>query len=218
MIVVKIWGPECSDVTLVDLPGIVRATGTGESVELVGDIQALNKDYLSNNRVVILAVVPANVDFHNSQIIVDEKLVDPDTERTIPVITKPDLIDEGAEASVMQLLRGNKVEFGLGIAMTKCRRQKGWGSAEKAYFTNTEPWRNKDPSLFGEVELRKKLADLQINMIHKSIPAILGDIEKNLSTAEKVLTTMGEVNSSSGGRKGKQHRIVYRWSVDGLWL
>lgn len=41
----------------------------------------------------ILAIVPANVDFHNSQIMADALKVDPETQRTIPVITKPDLID-----------------------------------------------------------------------------------------------------------------------------
>ena len=32
--------------------------------------------------------------------------VDPTTKRTIPVITKPDLIDKGAENSVLDLLLG----------------------------------------------------------------------------------------------------------------
>lgn len=46
------------------------------------------------SRCVILAVHPSNVDFHNSQILAEAKKVDPKTRRTIPVLTKPDLIDE----------------------------------------------------------------------------------------------------------------------------
>jgi len=51
------------------------------------------QEFLVNERCIILAVVPANVDFHNSQIMSDAIQVDPATKRTIPVITKPDLID-----------------------------------------------------------------------------------------------------------------------------
>ena len=39
----------------------------------------------------------------------DSMVVDPDTKRTIPVITKPDLIDKGAEKAVLELLMGSKI-------------------------------------------------------------------------------------------------------------
>ena len=68
--------------------------------------------------------MPANVDFHNSQIMADAIFVDPETKRTIPVITKPDLIDKGAEGSVMDLLYGKKKSFSMGFHMVKCRGQK----------------------------------------------------------------------------------------------
>jgi hypothetical protein len=47
--------------------------------------------------------------------------VDPETKRTIPVITKPDLIDKGAESSVLDLLMGEKKSFLMGFHMVKCR-------------------------------------------------------------------------------------------------
>ena len=71
-------------------------------------------------RCVILAVLPANVDFHNSQILAEAKKVDAETKRTIPVLTKPDLIDDGAEGNVKDLLLGNKTEeFEMGFHMVK---------------------------------------------------------------------------------------------------
>ena len=51
----------------------------------------------------------------------DAILVDPETKRTIPVITKPDLIDKGAESSVLDLLMGEKKSFLMGFHMVKCR-------------------------------------------------------------------------------------------------
>jgi interferon-induced GTP-binding protein Mx1 len=50
--------------------------------------------------------------------------VDPSTRRTIPVITKPDLIDKGAETSVLHLLLGKKKDFAMGFHMVKCRGQQ----------------------------------------------------------------------------------------------
>ena len=117
---VEIRGPHCQNLTLIDLPGIVRTSGKSESVTLSEDIQGLMNEYLSNPRCVILAVLPSNVDFHNSQILSQARKVDPKTERTIPVLTKPDLIDDGAQAAVKDLHLGKKTDvFEMGFHMVK---------------------------------------------------------------------------------------------------
>lgn len=117
---VDVRAPHCENLTLVDLPGIVRTAGKDESATIADEIQGLMNDYLSNPRCVILAVQSSNVDFHNSQILADAKKVDPETRRTIPVLTKPDLIDDGGEAGVKELLLGLKTDsFDLGFHMCK---------------------------------------------------------------------------------------------------
>ena len=113
IIEVNFYGSNCSDLTLIDLPGTVRTVGKDESESIIEDIQLLIKDYLINDRCVMLTVVPANIDFHNSGIIQDAKKYDPSTFRTIPVITKPDLIDKGAEGDVHKLLLGEKIDGNL---------------------------------------------------------------------------------------------------------
>lgn len=50
VVCVDMKGPHCENLTLVDLPGIVRATGKGESETLAEDIHALMQDYLNNER------------------------------------------------------------------------------------------------------------------------------------------------------------------------
>ncbi len=71
IIQIDAYGPDCTDLTLIDLPGIVRSIGKNESKDLIDDINNLIADFLRNERCVILAIVPANVDFHNSQIMAD---------------------------------------------------------------------------------------------------------------------------------------------------
>jgi len=70
IIEIEVSGPDCVDLTLIDLPGIVRSIACGESATLVDDIKSIIDEFLRNERCVILAIVPANVDFHNSQIMV----------------------------------------------------------------------------------------------------------------------------------------------------
>ena len=61
VVCVKVEGPLCEDLTLIDLPGIVRTRGKDEGESIVEDIDELIKEYLRNKRCIILAVVPANV-------------------------------------------------------------------------------------------------------------------------------------------------------------
>jgi GTPase SAR1 family protein len=186
---VALTTPDSFDLTLIDLPGIVRLAGAGEKASIVEDIQALNQEYLTNERCIILAVVPANVDFHNSQILADAAKVDPKTERTIPVITKADAIDEGAESGVMELLEGRKThKFNRGFHIVKCRNQSSLDKGvtiirsikeEEVFFKVKDPWKSlNDREQFGIPNLRKKLADLQIEMLKNDVPNIIEEIKK----------------------------------------
>jgi hypothetical protein len=192
------------DLTLIDLPGIVRSTGKGESESLVEDTQNLIKEYMQNPRCIILAVYPANVDFHNSQIMADAKKVDAETKRTLPVITKPDLIDEGAEDGVLQLLLGRKTDkCSKGFHIVKGRGQKALDAKqsieeslrqEEAFFRNNEPWRDvEDRQKFGTMELRGKLCALQIKITTDSFPDITKEIKDQLASSRQELSDIGNI-------------------------
>lgn len=204
---VKVAGPFCEDLTLIDLPGIVRAVGAGESETLSEDIQSLIDDYLKNSRCVILAVHPSNVDFHNSQIMADARKVDPQTKRTIPVLTKPDLIDKGAESGVRDLLLGMKTDaFEKGFHMVKGRGQMSLNQShtiekgvqdEEVFFRNTQPWRDvTDRSIFGTSELRKKLGDIQMHMVRETFPAVVQELKSQKEATILEVNALGMLPSS----------------------
>jgi interferon-induced GTP-binding protein Mx1 len=205
-----VQGPDCSDLTLIDLPGLVRSKGSDESETLKEDVDTLMNDFLQNSRCVILAVVAANVDFHNSNL-ADVIKMDPATSRTIPVITKPDLIDVGAEDNVLELLMGRKVSFNLGFHMVKGRGQAALDrheciqdglQEESQYFTEQEPWKSvENRSMFGTISLRQKLGDLQMRMIRKSIPGILKEIRQKQQAALQLKQNMGEPLHSASDRR-----------------
>jgi Dynamin family/Dynamin central region len=209
---IKVAGPQCEDLTLIDLPGIVRSTGKGESETLSQDVQSLIDDYLKNSRCVILAVHPVNVDFHNSQIMDEAKKVDPEAKRTLPVLTKPDIIDKGAEGGVKELLLGEKtVGFERGFHMVKGRGQAALNRKdsiekglqdEEAFFRSTQPWRDvADKSLFGTQALRRKLGLLQMELVRATLPDIIKEIQSGRDEAAKKLQILGSAPSSMPERR-----------------
>ena len=54
--------PDVPDLTLLDLPGIVRTAVAGQSQSVIGDVNSLIETYLKQERTVVLAVIPANQD------------------------------------------------------------------------------------------------------------------------------------------------------------
>eukprot|EP01041_Mallomonas_annulata_P007538 gene7538-15439_t len=210
---VELKKPDSFDVTLIDLPGFVRSVGRGEDPRIVNDIKELCKEYLDNPRCIILAVIPANVDFHNSQIMADALEVNPSTCRTIPIINKPDLIDEGAEGRVLDLLLGHKThKLSLGFHVAKCRGQKaldegvdirGGFEDERRFFRSTAPWKNlTDKSIMGEGNLGMKVADVQITMMSNAVPKIIQEVTLLRNEAEKGLQALGiDANSSDTVRR-----------------
>ena len=216
IIEIAVYGPDCVNLTLIDLPGYVKTTGEAESEALGVEIGKIISNHLKNPRCIILAVLPANVDYHNSDILAAAKKVDPEGLRTVPVITKADTIDEGAEGSVLDLLLGKYVKSKLGFHMTKCRRQKQLNdnvtlqeslTEEVNYFSSNEPWcSQEDQKMFGVANLKEKLAGLQVNIVESCMPGVLSEISSIKSKALEDLKAMGEEIGSTEMRRSLYDR------------
>lgn len=173
---------------------------------------------MRNERCVILAVTPADVDFHNSSILADAKEVDPLTKRTLPVITKADRVDIGAEKPVIDLLYGKKTdEFTLGFHAVKCRGQKDVDEQkslktslddEQLFFDSKEPWlKISDRSLLGIPALKTKLSTLYMRMVKEQVPMIVDEVDKLLAKANRTLATFGENMSAMESRRALSREL-----------
>ena len=91
----------------------------------IKDIESQTTDlileYIQRPNTLILAVTPANTDFATSESIKLAKMADPDGLRTLGVITKLDLMDQGTDA--MDVLCGRVYNVHLGIIGVVCRSQ-----------------------------------------------------------------------------------------------
>ena len=107
---VKLAGPAMPDLTIIDLPGIVRTEVDGQSAGVIEKVKHMLEHYLKQSRTIVLAVIPSNADIATSEILQMAKAVDPGGARTVGVLTKPDLVDKGAEDEILQVC-GNTCFF-----------------------------------------------------------------------------------------------------------
>jgi dynamin 1-like protein len=69
-----------------------------------------------------MAVIPANADLSTSEALKMAWQVDPYYERTIGVLTKVDLMDQGT--NILEIIQGNLCPLKLGYTGVVCRSQK----------------------------------------------------------------------------------------------
>jgi len=213
-IVIKVSGPEFPNLTLIDLPGLVHTVESEEKKSMIPRIRALVTRYLTQARTVILAVVPGNVDFHNSEILqlAESDGVDPDGNRTQAIITKLDLIDQGAEEGVVDLLLNKKKVLKLGYHAVKCRGQKDLNDGvtiekgiqnEELFFETSPSWNSKyvPDELKGIRNLREKLVLLLEEIILLELPNVIREIDVKLEECEGKLHQLGEPMCTESARR-----------------
>lgn len=101
----KIFSPKVLPLTIVDLPGVARIPVGDQPEDIEDQIRAMCMEYISNPNAIILAVTSANQDLANSDALKLAQAVDPYGTRTVGVLTKLDLMDEGTDASEILLNR-----------------------------------------------------------------------------------------------------------------
>ena len=99
-ILVKVSSFNVPNLILVDLPGIVRTTTVGQSINVISEIDEILNSFMRQPRTIILAVIPANQDIATVDVLERAQRFDPKGMRTIGVITKVDLVESTAEGEV----------------------------------------------------------------------------------------------------------------------
>jgi len=94
-IVLKLFSSKFVDLTLVDLPGITKVPTGDQPQDIEHKILDLCYTYVYPKSAIIMAVCPANNDLANADALKLARKVDPMGDRTIGVLTKIDLMDEG---------------------------------------------------------------------------------------------------------------------------
>ncbi|NWQ92187.1 MX protein, partial [Burhinus bistriatus] len=124
LISLEISSPDVPDLTLIDLPGIARVAVGDQPKDIGEQIKTLLKKIIGCKETLNLVVVPCNVDIATTEALKMAQEVDPSGERTLGILTKPDLVDRGTEESIVNIIRNLVVPLKKGYMIVKCRGQQ----------------------------------------------------------------------------------------------
>ncbi|NXG42434.1 MX protein, partial [Psilopogon haemacephalus] len=125
LISLEICSPHVPDLTLIDLPGIARVPVGNQPTDIGQQIKMLLKKTIGCKETLNLVVVPCNVDIATTEALKMAQELDPSGERTLGILTKPDLVDKGTEESIMKIMQNLNIPLKKGYVMVRCREQQG---------------------------------------------------------------------------------------------
>nr|XP_014030091.1 unnamed protein product [Salmo salar] len=198
LITLKITSSMVCDLSLIDLPGITRVAVKGQPDDIGAQIKNLISKFIKNKRTIILVVVPCNVDIATTEALKMAQEVDPEGTRTLAILTKPDLIDQGAEKNVLEIVHNKVIFLNMGYVIVKCRGQKQIDEnmsitcaieEELEFFRNHEHFR----SLLREEKattkcLATKLSNALVNEIKKYLPKMSENIKEQMGEVKHLLS------------------------------
>ncbi|KAM7132918.1 interferon-induced GTP-binding protein Mx1 isoform 1-T2 [Molossus nigricans] len=124
LITLEVSSPHVPDLTLIDLPGITRVAVGNQPADIGRQILKLIQKYIKKQETIILVVVPSNMDIATTEALSMAQEVDPEGDRTIGILTKPDLVDRGTEDKVVDVVRNFVYHLKKGYMIVKCRGQQ----------------------------------------------------------------------------------------------
>ena len=166
--------------SIIDVPGIFKKTTQGLTTKSDMDmVRGMVHTYMRNPKSVMLVVIPANVDIATQENLEMAEEVDPDGHRTLGVLTKPDLVDKGAESAVVDLIEGRKHKLSLGWHMVRNPGQLQISdpntdrhSVEKTFFTQVAPWNSLEKDKVGIQALRSRLQEILAVHTRREFPKV----------------------------------------------
>jgi len=191
--------------TLVDLPGLIHATNKAQTETDKELILNLVKQYMTNSRTIILAVVSAKNDYAN-QIILDHcRKIDEKGRRTLGIITKPDFLREGSdnEQSWIDLAQNKDIYLERGWHMLKNRSdsQMDFSFEERndheTLFFNKGRYADMPREVVGINSLRERLSKLLLNHLIKELPSLKDEIDTKLRDTTKDIEKLGDKRNTA---------------------
>lgn len=229
----KIYSDRVLNLTLVDLPGLTKIPIGDQPTDIEKQTRNLILRYISKPNLIILAVLPANVDLVNSESLKLARLVDPTGKRTVGILSKIDLMDQGTNA--VDILKGNVYPLKLGFVGVVNRSQQDIQDhkpledslqSELAFFANHPAYRSIS-SKCGTRYLTLTLNRILMHHIRERLPDIKAKLNTLMGQTEQELALYGNVNTFATTKEGRAALLLnlmtkfansFVCSVDGTLL
>ncbi|XP_025117520.1 dynamin-1 isoform X2 [Bubalus bubalis] len=217
----RVYSPHVLNLTLVDLPGMTKVPVGDQPPDIEFQIRDMLMQFVTKENCLILAVSPANSDLANSDALKVAKEVDPQGQRTIGVITKLDLMDEGTDAR--DVLENKLLPLRRGYIGVVNRSQKDIDgkkditaalAAERKFFLSHPSYRHLADRM-GTPYLQKVLNQQLTNHIRDTLPGLRNKLQSQLLSIEKEVEEYKNFRPDDPARKTKALlQMVQQFAVD----
>ncbi|XP_061761164.1 dynamin-3 isoform X1 [Nerophis ophidion] len=217
----RVYSPNVLNLTLIDLPGMTKVAVGDQPVDIEHQIRDMLMQFITKESCLILAVTPANTDLANSDALKIAKEVDPQGLRTIGVITKLDLMDEGTDAK--DILENKLLPLRRGYIGVVNRSQKDIDgkkdiraalAAERKFFLSHPGYRHMAERM-GTPHLQKALNQQLTNHIRDTLPGLRSKLQSQLLSLEKEVDEYKNFSPDDPTRKTKALlQMVQQFGVD----
>ncbi|XP_030063791.1 dynamin-1 isoform X4 [Microcaecilia unicolor] len=217
----RVYSPNVLNLTLVDLPGMTKVPVGDQPPDIEFQIRDMLLQFVTKDNALILAVSPANSDLANSDALKISKEVDPQGQRTIGVITKLDLMDEGTDAR--EVLENKLLPLRRGYIGVVNRSQKDIDgkkdiqaalAAERKFFLSHPSYRHLADRM-GTPYLQKALNQQLTNHIRDTLPGLRNKLQSQLLSIEKEVEEYKNFRPDDPSRKTKALlQMVQQFAVD----
>ena len=197
-IVLNVYSQTCPDLTLVDLPGVTRVPVGNQPKNIEQITKDMATRYIQDPLTIILCVIAANSDIATSDGLKLAKEIDVSGTRTLGVLTKLDIMDEGTDAR--KALMNEEIPLQLGYIGVKNRSKQDLNNKismaetsrkEKEFFKSHPIYKNLPQGHLGTDVLINKLTKLYFGIISENLPRIIKAINDRVKTAEDELESLG---------------------------
>ncbi|CDW57121.1 Dynamin [Trichuris trichiura] len=205
----RVYSPNVLNLTLIDLPGLTKVPVGDQPPDIEQQIRDMILTYITRENCLILAVTAANTDLATSDALKMAKEVDPAGQRTIGVITKLDLMDEGTDAR--EILENRLLPLRRGYIGIVNRSQKDIDGkkdiraaleAERRFFLSHPSYRHMADRM-GTPFLQKVLNQQLTNHIRDTLPALRDRLQKQMLLLEKDVAEYKNYRPDDPARKTK---------------
>ncbi|XP_035491953.1 dynamin-2 isoform X3 [Scophthalmus maximus] len=217
----RVYSPNVLNLTLIDLPGMTKVAVGDQPQDIEHQIRDMLLQFITKESCLILAVTPANTDLANSDALKIAKEVDPQGLRTIGVITKLDLMDEGTDAR--DILENKLLPLRRGYIGVVNRSQKDIDgkkdiraalAAERKFFLSHPAYRHIAERM-GTQHLQKTLNQQLTNHIRDTLPGLRSKLQSQLLSLEKEVEEYKNFRPDDPTRKTKALlQMVQQFGVD----
>lgn len=219
-VIMRVFSRHVVDLTLIDLPGLTKVAVGDQPEDIEKLVREMILAFIKRPNAIVLAVHPANTDLATSDALQLAKRVDPSGMRTLGVITKLDLMDDGTDAQDM--LAGRIVPLHHGYVGVVNRSQadiaasRTIASAREAEssFLSSHPLYASSASRMGAAYLATKLSGLLMEHIRACLPSLRSQLDTLLGEQRERLDTLGPSppNSEDEGAGAALLQLLTRYA------